>query len=64
MLSGCVQYQGKAGFLNNFQNSISQNTGKCELGKFSLRHLHMSQSASYVAAVSKTSCFKTIINFA
>ena len=35
MLSGRVQYQGKAGFLKlNFQFSNSQNTGKCKLGRF------------------------------
>ena len=41
MPSEQVQYQGKTGFFKlNFQNSISQNTGKCKLqiGGFSLRH--------------------------
>ena len=42
MLSGQVQYQGKAGFLKlNFQFSNSQNTGKCELGQFLLRQSHL-----------------------
>ena len=42
MLIGWVQYQGKAGFSQlNFQFSISQNTGKCELGRFLLRQLHL-----------------------
>ena len=44
MLSEPVQYQGKAGYFTlKFQNGISQNTGKCELGWFSLRQsqLHL-----------------------
>ena len=42
MLSEQVQYQGKASFFKlNFQNGISQNTNKCELGRFLLRQSHM-----------------------
>ena len=42
MLSELVQYQGRAGFFKlNFQNGISQNTGKCELSRFSLRQSHI-----------------------
>ena len=39
MLSVRVQHQGKAGFFKlNFQFSNSQNTGKCKLGRYLLRH--------------------------
>ena len=41
MLNGQVQYQDKAFFKLNIQISISQNTGKCELGGFSLSQSHM-----------------------
>ena len=42
LLSKTSQYQGEAGFVRlNFQNGISQNTGKCELGQFSLRQSHI-----------------------
>ena len=42
MLSGQVRYQGKDGFFKlDFQISISQNTGKCELGGFLLRQIQM-----------------------
>ena len=42
MLSELAKYQGKADFFKlNFQNGISQNTGKCKLGRFSLRQSHM-----------------------
>ena len=42
MLSEQVQYQSKPGFFKlNFQNDISRNTAKCELGWFSLRQSHI-----------------------
>ena len=43
MLSEWVRhYQGKAGFFKfNFQNSISKNTSKCELGGLSFRQSHI-----------------------
>ena len=38
MFSKLVQYQDKVGsFKLNFQNDISQNTSKCELGRLLLR---------------------------
>ena len=44
MLSERVQYQGEAGIFElSFQNCISQNTGKCKLGTFSLRQSHSYQ---------------------
>ena len=49
MLSKCIQYQGKAGFLIE---DISRNTGKCELGGFSLRQ---SQIISYTKTTLKYS---------
>ena len=36
-----VPRQGWFFFQLNFKNGISQNTGKCELGGFSLRQSHM-----------------------
>ena len=40
MLSERVQYPGKADFLElNFQNSITQNTGKCKLDRFLHSHI-------------------------
>ena len=42
MLSEQVQYQGKTGlFKLNFQNSISQNTGKSKLDEYLLRQSHI-----------------------
>ena len=42
MLGELVEYQGKAAFFKlNFQNGISRNTGKRELGRFSLRQSHI-----------------------
>ena len=51
MLNGQVQYQCKAGsFKLNFQFSNSQNTGKCELGRFLLRQAHIIDSRKYMHA--------------
>ena len=41
MLNERVQYQGKAIVLVFFSYSISQNTGKYKLGRFSLKQSHM-----------------------
>ena len=46
MLSDLVQYQGKAGFFKlNFQNGISRNSGKCELGWYLHRQSHIQYSS-------------------
>ena len=47
MLNGQVQYQDNAGFFKlNFQFSNSQNTGKCDLGRFLLRQSHITNFVS------------------
>ena len=57
MFNERVQYQGKAivlVFLElNFRNSISQNTGKYKLGRFSLKQSHMITNL-----ITNCKCFK------
>ena len=65
MLSGPVQYQGKAGFLKlNFQFSNSRNTGKCKLGRFcSNSHIAMDlQFFNFIYSQIQPYSYAVIIN--